>query len=307
MSIRVMNWAWTTELPPTPKLVLMALADIADDQGICWPSQNTLAKKCSVAERSVRRILLQLQASKLLFVEPRFRKNGSQASNRYRLAVGCPPDNLSGALDTGGGSPRTSEVGPPGRRCPRGEDAGVLPRTTIESSFETPPPPSVADKASTAPVGCDGGDLHFPTSLTAAQRATLRSHIAVLSIEEAQLVLDELAGRMTLTKVDNPIRYTLVLVERMQAGRFVPELGPKIAEMRHAEVDHVARLAKYEHALPRETLVEARKLPAKLRASLDRMRSKSMGRSLSDGNSTPANNADGASDDHRRSQPSSAE
>jgi len=138
--------------------------------------------------------------------------------------------------------------------------------------------------------------------LTAAQRATLRARIAVLSVEGAQLVLDELAGRMTLTKVDNPIRYALVLVERMQAGRFVPELGPKIAEMRHAEVDRLARLAEYESPLPPETLLEARKLPARLRASLDRMRSKSMGRSLSDGNSTPPTNADGASDDHRWGQ-----
>jgi Helix-turn-helix domain len=123
MSIRIMTWAWASELPPTPKLVLMALADIADDHGICWPSQNTLAKKCSTAERSVRRILLQLQASKLLFVESRFRPNGSQASNRYRLAIGGPPDNLSGA-------PWSPEVGPP--------DSGVQGGWTQVSTLEPP-------------------------------------------------------------------------------------------------------------------------------------------------------------------------
>jgi hypothetical protein len=30
-----MNWAWHQDLKPVPKLVLMALADAADDQGIC--------------------------------------------------------------------------------------------------------------------------------------------------------------------------------------------------------------------------------------------------------------------------------
>jgi len=30
-----MNWAWHQALKPVPKLVLMALADAADDQGVC--------------------------------------------------------------------------------------------------------------------------------------------------------------------------------------------------------------------------------------------------------------------------------
>ncbi|MGB5255148.1 MAG: helix-turn-helix domain-containing protein, partial [Sedimenticolaceae bacterium] len=47
-----MNWAWRQALTPTLKLVLMALADAADDQGVCWPSVSTLAKKCSVSTRT---------------------------------------------------------------------------------------------------------------------------------------------------------------------------------------------------------------------------------------------------------------
>ena len=38
-----MNWAWRQKLKPVPKLVLMALADAADDNGICWPSVATVA------------------------------------------------------------------------------------------------------------------------------------------------------------------------------------------------------------------------------------------------------------------------
>jgi hypothetical protein len=52
MSIRAMNWAWDVLLPPTAKLVLLALADIADDAGSCWPSQNVIAAKCSVTSRT---------------------------------------------------------------------------------------------------------------------------------------------------------------------------------------------------------------------------------------------------------------
>ena len=52
-----MNWAWRQALTPTLKLVLMALADAADDQGVCWPSVSTLAKKCTVSTRAVQRSL----------------------------------------------------------------------------------------------------------------------------------------------------------------------------------------------------------------------------------------------------------
>src|SRR5271167_4531158 len=106
MSIRVMTWAWSIALAPTSKLVLMALADIADDLGVCWPSHPTLATKCSLTDRTVRRVLTSLQAQNLVFIEPRFNTSGSRTSNRYRLAVDTPPDNLSGGVDTrvqGGG------------------------------------------------------------------------------------------------------------------------------------------------------------------------------------------------------------
>jgi hypothetical protein len=40
-----MNWAWRQALATTLKLILMALADAADDQGVCWPSVSTLARR----------------------------------------------------------------------------------------------------------------------------------------------------------------------------------------------------------------------------------------------------------------------
>ena len=97
MSIRAMTWAWTAALSPTPKLVLMALADIADDHGLCWPSVKALARKCSLSERSVQRVLHSLQSKELLSVEPQFRKDGSRSSNRYRLALDAlPPGQIVG-------------------------------------------------------------------------------------------------------------------------------------------------------------------------------------------------------------------
>ena len=54
MSVRIMTAVWTTHLPDSEKLVLLALADCANDEGLCWPSMATLATKCSKTDRTVQ-------------------------------------------------------------------------------------------------------------------------------------------------------------------------------------------------------------------------------------------------------------
>jgi hypothetical protein len=266
-----MTWAWATPLPPTPKLVLMALADIADDQGICWPSHRTLALKCSLADRTVRRMLILLQAQQLLLVESRVRKDGSRASNCYRLAIDAhPPDNLSGEVDT--------RVQGRGSQVTRGVDTVVLPRTTNEPSIESPLPLPERDRQ------CDpvrtyadggGGDCFFPKGLNPSWRHALRQHLAALTPAAAQQVLDELAGRMAVTRVKNPVRYCAVLIERMRRGEFVPELGLGVADARQADIARQAERARAEQVSADGLKFDAVKLPKKLREALERARAKS--------------------------------
>ena len=61
-----MNWAWYQDLKPVPKLVLMALADAANDQGTCWPSVATIAAKVGVSTRTVQRVIQTLIRRELL-------------------------------------------------------------------------------------------------------------------------------------------------------------------------------------------------------------------------------------------------
>ena len=56
-----MTWAWQGPLPPGLKIVLLALADIADDEGVCWPGHRLLATKCSVTIRTVQRTIASLK------------------------------------------------------------------------------------------------------------------------------------------------------------------------------------------------------------------------------------------------------
>jgi hypothetical protein len=50
----MMTLVWEVPLADSEKIVLLALADCANDEGHCWPSMATLAKKCSKSDRTVQ-------------------------------------------------------------------------------------------------------------------------------------------------------------------------------------------------------------------------------------------------------------
>ncbi len=60
MSVKVMTLVWSLDLPDSQKIVLLALADSANDEGHCWPSMASLAKKCSKGERTVQGVIREL-------------------------------------------------------------------------------------------------------------------------------------------------------------------------------------------------------------------------------------------------------
>jgi hypothetical protein len=71
MSVRVMSLVWDADLPPSEKLVLLALADCANDEGHCWPSAATLARKSGQGERTIRRSIQALISKKHLTQQQR--------------------------------------------------------------------------------------------------------------------------------------------------------------------------------------------------------------------------------------------
>lgn len=62
MSIRLLTLAWKTKCESSlAKVVLVAMADYADDDGICWPSVSGLSEKCSCSRQSVITALAMLK------------------------------------------------------------------------------------------------------------------------------------------------------------------------------------------------------------------------------------------------------
>lgn len=54
VSVRAMSAVWDIDLPDSDKIVLLALADCANDEGHCWPSVASLVRKCSKSERTIQ-------------------------------------------------------------------------------------------------------------------------------------------------------------------------------------------------------------------------------------------------------------
>ncbi|MFP5511714.1 MAG: helix-turn-helix domain-containing protein [Alphaproteobacteria bacterium] len=80
-------WLDHPDLDADGLAVLAALSTYADDTGVCWPSQATLAGKLKRSRPTVNRILGRLEAIGLVAIEHRRSASGGRLSCRYRLAL----------------------------------------------------------------------------------------------------------------------------------------------------------------------------------------------------------------------------
>lgn len=83
MSVRTMARVWAESgHAGTGLLMMLAIADFADDEGNAYPAVTTLAAKCRMKPRNANYILASLQASGELEVR---QNEGPRGTNRYRI------------------------------------------------------------------------------------------------------------------------------------------------------------------------------------------------------------------------------
>lgn len=88
MSIRLMTAVWAREdLTSTQKLVLLALADWSNDEGLSWPSIEQLIKKSSLKRRTVQITIRSLEEGGFIRREEAIGKG-----NRYWISI--PMQNM---------------------------------------------------------------------------------------------------------------------------------------------------------------------------------------------------------------------
>lgn len=225
MSIAARDWALRQDLKPVPKFVLVVLADAANDQGVCWPSVATIARKVGVSSRTVQRAIQLLIYRELITAEQRYRSDGSCSSNLYRLSLEGG-DKLSPAPDRGDTTPGHVRQGPP--------DTRVIPGTTIGTIRE--PPPRALETDSTDCGGGDNSDLVYPKALLPAERSRAEVMIAMLAAPLNQQVLDEWAGIITAGDIrSSSLGCLRALIKRAQVGTFTPERAMHVAQA-HVEL-----------------------------------------------------------------------
>ena len=163
MSIKVMTDVWDhSQAKGTPLLVLLCLADWADDEGECWPSISTIGRKCRLKDdRHVKRVIRELEKIhevEVIIGGGKSSRKGGVRSNRYRITVHMPADGQtvverprSSGLD--GGSQTTHDGG-----LSATHDGGSQ---TTQTVVERPPEPSLnhQDETSSGFVDLEPVDL----------------------------------------------------------------------------------------------------------------------------------------------------
>ena len=98
MSIQAVSWAIKQKTgSPTAKVLLICLANYADEDGLCWPSQATIANETELSERAAREWLKTLEENGFIERTRRHRADGTRASDLIRLCLNrcseTPPVN----------------------------------------------------------------------------------------------------------------------------------------------------------------------------------------------------------------------
>lgn len=148
MSVKVMSQVW--EYGPKSQgelLVLLALADFADDAGVCWPAMKSIAEKARVTERGAQKIARRLEENGYLKIAT---GGGRHGCNKYTITLNSvhPEQGSAPNVDTqkprtrvqetpNGGSPEPSRtINEPSKKSAREILLSILSEETADDFIE---------------------------------------------------------------------------------------------------------------------------------------------------------------------------
>ena len=220
MSIRLLNQVLDLPLRPAEKLALSVLADLANEAGICWPSLAYVAPRASVSIRTLQRIMGSLESQGLILRQPRYRADGSRTSSEFVVlpkGTGC--DELS--------LPAVEAIASPMPTMATSHDNADTPIPTRE--------PKERNHHNHTPLS-----LVYPRSFDANRIAKADQLLSRLSPTDAQVLIDELVGRMSQGRVTSPLSYLRALVKRHDTGQFIPELADQVSRQRQRQKEQAS-------------------------------------------------------------------
>lgn len=259
-----MNWAWARLLPPSAKLILMSLADAADESGLCWPRIKVIAEKCCVSERTVQRAIKDFERDHMLIVQRHYRDDGSQASNRYQLCMEAAPDMVS---------PRD---GSPKNGCRHGVTGDCQPRhgaSDMAASPQEPPTEPSIETTTTFASRAEPGvcaNLVVPRRLPQGDKPGIMTLLREVPEADAQMLLDELEAALEFpgTIKTTPGRWFYGLVQRYAQGKFNP-VGATLVAARRAKANAPVKVERRAAVDPEVARAHIAKIAASLHVATE--------------------------------------
>jgi DNA-binding transcriptional ArsR family regulator len=261
MSISLMTDVWRLPLQASRKMVLLALADNANDEGTdCWPSIGKLVEKCSMSERSIQVHLAALEDSGYikrherlgrsnkftvyvervraeLYKKTTDEKRQFPSASAKRERIEAPPQNLHPPSSNPHSTHTPAESAPPHVLHPT--PAESAPITTREPSLKT------TTTSSDALESC-GGDLsmqklHYPVC-SQEESIAIAQLLSACPTEFRQQALDEIEGaRQAGVIKTNLVPFARGVVRAIARGEFTVGHGANIASKRKLQIKN-ARL-----------------------------------------------------------------
>ncbi len=185
-----MTEAWRADIPAGRKLVLLSLADNANDRGECYPSVDAVAARCGLSVRAVQGHIADLEKAGMV---SRMERNGRSSLFTLYPRKFCTPQNLHPAES----APPTPAESAPRRICTPAESAPP----PAESAPPTP--------AESAPITVIEPSLNRQSNDYRAKRAEVSAGVFGLADVDQQVLADWLAHRkarkakVTATVVDD--------------------------------------------------------------------------------------------------------
>lgn len=85
MSRHATEWAWNCPLKGTLKLVLLFLADAANENEECWPGRKYIAQQCGISERTLSSHINTLVQEKYISIKYTHSEDGHRTGSLYKL------------------------------------------------------------------------------------------------------------------------------------------------------------------------------------------------------------------------------
>ncbi|WP_321799733.1 helix-turn-helix domain-containing protein [Burkholderia sp. BCC1988] len=163
MSTMIMSQCWPLGgMSIAQKAVLISLADNANDQGVCWPSIPTIAKRVCASDRAVQNAIKWLELAGIVAAN---RTNGRHTSYTITPAAYSPPKDIHpGTKCTGEGNAPANTV----HHTPAGDSGD--PGTAF-----TPPPNEVPSNRQEPPMEPSGNRQPARRAPRVALHAELRA------------------------------------------------------------------------------------------------------------------------------------